>query len=125
MNLCHIKSLINVIHIDLLYIKSYKLLLHKISTNINRDFFLDFYPPFGVRMCESRSHVYILWEGKVVHSGVFSGRKFFSGLKRLQSNFYQNKLQNLFLIILPNYVFVAYLFPTILLFKLYQYIVTF
>ena len=43
----------------------------------------------------------------------------------LQSNFYQNKLQNLFLIILPNYVFVAYLLPTILLFKLYQYIVTF
>ena len=61
MNLCHIKSLINVIHIDLLYIKSYKLLLHRIATNINRDFFLDDYPHFGVRMCESRSHTYIYY----------------------------------------------------------------
>ena len=77
MNLCHIKSLINVIHIDLLYINSYELLLHRITTNINRDFFLDYYPPFGVRMCESRSHVYILWDGNVVHMGVFSGRQFF------------------------------------------------
>ena len=57
--------------------------------------------------------------------GVFSDRQFFSGLKGLQSIFYHNKLKNLFLIILPNYVFVAYLLPTILLFKLYQYIVTF
>ena len=57
--------------------------------------------------------------------GCFQVGSFFSGLKRLQSNFYHNKLQNLFLIILPNYVFVAYLLPTILLFKLYQYIVTF
>ena len=126
MNLCHIKSLINVIHIDLLYIKSYKLLLHRIATNINRDFFLDYYPHFGVRMCESRSHVYIYY--RRVRSSIgecFQVGSFFSGLKRLQSNFYQNKLQNLFLIILPNYVFVAYLLPTILLFKLYQYIVTF
>ena len=126
MNLCHIKSLTNVIHIDLLYIKSYKLLLHKISTNINRDFFLDYYPHFGVRMCESRSHVYIYYR-RVRSSigGCFQVGSFFSGLTSLQNNFYQNKLQNLFLIILPNYVFVAYLLPTILLFKLYQYIVTF
>ena len=61
MNLRHIKSLISVMHIDLLYIKSYKLLLHKISTNINMNFFLDYYPPFDVRMCESRSHVYIYY----------------------------------------------------------------
>ena len=81
MNLCHIKSLINVIHIDLLYIKSYKLLLLKISININRDFFLDYYPTFAVRMCERRSHVYILWEGKVIHRGVFSGRQFFQYAK--------------------------------------------
>ena len=58
--------------------------------------------------------------------GCFQVDSFFSGLKRLQINFYQNKIQNLFLIILPNYVFVAFLLPTIfLLFKLYQYIVTF
>ena len=51
--------------------------------------------------------------------GVFSGRQFFSGLKRLQSNLYQNKLQNLFLIILPNYVFVAYLLPALFYYSSY------
>ena len=38
---------------------------------------------------------------------------------------HQNRKQNLFLMTTPNCVFVAYFLPVILLFRLYQYVISF